>query len=454
MFQALRSIFVDYVGKLTPLKRFDSQKIKCDKLLWRIGDIDMRTASFGDLTSVVSELIFVSIVSNPQMLLKSSDYRGIAVLKVTSLLTSEPVFAVDTSHISFLDGYSFLDDNEHDASVLDPHQVNCLSLYNQLEFSMLLQNFCKETQRPSSHVLSFVMVEILRLYHPNIISKMLQNTNCFESTIVQSLNMYKEKLSEFESKVRVTASAKKDLVDSKFLFEHIRLPFVGALRLIFSEYLDKSQSQDENYILGLVEVLGGDVNFNVGLLRSNVPLMEECKQGILMLCLLYVFNNLNYTKIGNHTADLHLGQLISMIDGRGEVLKSNRFYRPLFLRSLPSRNQMQNFARNQGPFRGDWFEGKRPRRTSPVSSVPVTKQWSSSVSQAGTSKQGPRSPVSSVTDTDADEDLAVDHKPTREFDQNWGLPGSGLMEVEEDGMTTGDESNPCIDGPKGVATLD
>ena len=62
--------------------------------------------------------------------------------------------------------------------------------------------------------------------------------------------------------------------------------------------------------------------------------------------------------------------------------------------------------------------------------------------------------MSSVTDTDADEDLAVDHKPTREFDQNWGLPGSGLMEVEEDGMTTGDESNPCIDGPIGVATME
>ena len=207
---------MEYVGKLTPLKRLDSQKVKCDKLLLRMGDIDMRTADFGDLTSVVSELIFVSIVSNPQMLFKSSDYRGIPVLKITSLLTPEPVFAVDTSNISFLDGYSFLDDAEHDASVLDPYQVNCLTLYNQLEFSMLLQNFCKETQKPSAHVLSFVMVEILRLYNPNMICKMLQNTNCFESIIVQSLNMYKEKLSEFESKVRVAASAKKDLVNPKF----------------------------------------------------------------------------------------------------------------------------------------------------------------------------------------------------------------------------------------------
>ena len=440
---------MDYVGKLTPLKRSDSQKVKCDKLLSRIGDIDMRTASFGDLTSVVSELIFVSIVSNPQMLLKSSDYRGIAVLKVTSLLTSEPVFAVDTSQISFLDGYSFLDDAEHDASVLDPHQVNCLSLYNQLEFSMLLQNFCKETQRPSAHVLSFVMVEILRLYNPNMICKMLQNTNCFESIIVQSLNMYKEKLSEFESKVRVAASAKKDLVNPKFLFDHIRLPFVGALRLIFSEYLDKSQSQDENYILALVKVLGGTVNFNVGLLRSNVPLIEECKQGILMLCLLYVFNNLNYTKIGNHCADLHLGQLINTIEGRGEILKSNRFYRPLFLRTLPSRGQMQNFASNRGPFRGDRFEGKWPRRTSPVSYVSATKPWSSPVSQAGPSKQKPRSPVGSVTDTDADESLAANHIQTREFDQNWENPAPGLMDVEDDDLGTGDERRLTVSLPSG-----
>ena len=61
--------------------------------------MEMRTAEFCDLVSVVSELVFVSIVTNPQMLFKSSDYRGIAVLKITSLLTCEPVFAVDTSNI-------------------------------------------------------------------------------------------------------------------------------------------------------------------------------------------------------------------------------------------------------------------------------------------------------------------------------------------------------------------
>ena len=123
---------MEYVAKLTPLKRFDAQKVQCDKLLWRIGNIDMRTAEFGDLASVVSELIFVSIVSNPQMLFKSSDYQGIAVLKITSFFTPEPVFVVDTLNIRFLDGYSFLDDAEHDASVLDPYQQNCLILYNNL----------------------------------------------------------------------------------------------------------------------------------------------------------------------------------------------------------------------------------------------------------------------------------------------------------------------------------
>ena len=92
------------------------------------------------------------------------------------------------------------------------------------------------------------MVDILQLYTPNMISKMLQNANCFESIIAQSLNMYKERLGEFESKVRVTASAKKDLVDQKFLFNHVRLPSVGALRLVFSEYLDKSLSSDENFV--------------------------------------------------------------------------------------------------------------------------------------------------------------------------------------------------------------
>ena len=35
LFQALRTIFVDYVSNLTPLKRFDKNKLRCDKLLER-----------------------------------------------------------------------------------------------------------------------------------------------------------------------------------------------------------------------------------------------------------------------------------------------------------------------------------------------------------------------------------------------------------------------------------
>ena len=127
LFQALRAIFVDYVSKLTLLKRFDAQKIRCDKLLERIGKVNWMTAELVDLVSVASELIFVSIVTNPQVLLKTSDYRGIVILKITSLLQCEPTFAVDTSSIRFLDAYSFLDE-QYDASVLDPYQQNCFTL--------------------------------------------------------------------------------------------------------------------------------------------------------------------------------------------------------------------------------------------------------------------------------------------------------------------------------------
>ena len=292
---------------------------------------------------------------------------------------------------------------------------------------------------------------------------MLQNANCFESIIAQSLNMYKEKLGEFECKVRVTASAKKDLVDQKFLFDHIRLPFVGALRLVFSEYLDKTLSQDENFIFALVEVLGGTINCNVGLLKSKLPLVEECKNGILMLSLLYLFNNLNYTQNSNHCADLHLGQLIDTIEGRGEILKSNRFYRPLFLRTLTPSNRNSNagYANNRGSFRGDRFEVKRPRNVSPVPCAHVPKPWmddrslqSSPVSQASpvTASSEPRSPVGSVTR--ASESLAANRIQPRVCEQNWDIQAQVSMDVEDEDQGTEDESNPCLDDPIGVVQLD
>ena len=142
------------------------------------------------------------------------------------------------------------------------------------------------------------------------------------------------------------------------------MPFVGALRLVFSEYLDKSLSSDENFIFALVEVLGGTINCNVSLLQSDKPLAQECKNGVLLLALLYLHNNLNYTQNSNLSAELHLGQLIETIEWRGEVLKSNRYYRPLFLRTLVQRNSSA-YSNNRGGFR-ERFDVKRPRLVSPT----------------------------------------------------------------------------------------
>ena len=103
--QALRTIFVDYVSKLTPLKRFDTHKLRCDKLLERVGKVNWQTAELVDLVSIASELIMVSIVSNPHVLLKTSDYYGVALMKITSLLQCEPTFSVGQSSIRFLDAW-------------------------------------------------------------------------------------------------------------------------------------------------------------------------------------------------------------------------------------------------------------------------------------------------------------------------------------------------------------
>ena len=56
LFQALQAIFVDYVSKLTPFKRFNTHKLRCDKLLERIGKVNWMTAELVDLVSVASDL--------------------------------------------------------------------------------------------------------------------------------------------------------------------------------------------------------------------------------------------------------------------------------------------------------------------------------------------------------------------------------------------------------------
>ena len=86
---------------------------------------------------------------------------------------------------------------------------------------------------------------------------------------------------------------------------------------------------------------------------------------VSMLALLYFHNNLNYTQNSSHNAELHIGQLIDSIEGKGEVIKSNRYYRPLFLRTLVQKNSSA-YANNRPGFR-ERFDGKRPRITSPTS---------------------------------------------------------------------------------------
>ena len=58
--------------------------------------------------------------------------------------------------------------------------------------------------------------------------------------------------------------------------------------------------------------------------------------------------------------------------------------------------------------------------------------------------QASRNQVRSVTD-DASSSLATNHIQTREFDQNWENQDPVLMDVEDDDLGTGNESNPCID---------
>ena len=96
-------------------------------------------------------------------------------------------------------------------------------------------------------------------------------------------------------------------------------------------------------------------------MKSDQPLLKDCKQAIALLGLLYLHNNLNYTQKNQFNASLHMGQLKGTLDGT-DLIKSSRFYRPLFLRSLP-KNWLPSNA-NVGVRTN--FEMKRPRVEPPT----------------------------------------------------------------------------------------
>ena len=360
----MRIIFTDYIAKLVPLKRFDRNKLEINLLLEKVSKLDWQTANISEIVNIATCLVMVSIVNNPQIVLKNSDFRGIAVMKIMSLLRKDPCFVIDRTSIMFMDSYDLLDEH-FDLTVLDTYQQDCITLYHNLEYSNKIISFCEESSKDVKIVLSFVMTEILRLYNSRMISKMLSHASCFESIITQSINAFKEKIVEFDNKQRVNRNAKKDLLDQKFIFEHVKLPFVASFRMVFSEFLDGSVLTDENYLQCLVEVLGGTINCNVNILKSNQSLLKDCKQGISLLGLLYLHNNLNYTQKNTFNASLHMGQLKGTIDGI-DLIKSSRFYRPLFLRSLPKSWLPSN--PNLGVRAS--FEMKRPRVELPPSAAP------------------------------------------------------------------------------------
>ena len=364
----MRIIFTDYIAKLVPLKRFDRNKLEINLLLEKVSKIDWPNAHIDEIVYISTCLVFVSIVTNPHIILQNNDFRGVAVIKIMSLLRKDPCFAIDRSSISFMDSYDLLDEH-FDLSVLDAYQQECITLYNNLEYSNKIISFCEESGQDVKTVLSFIMTEIIRLYQSRMISKMLSHASCFESIITQSINAFKERVVEFENKQRVHRNAKKDLLDMKFIFEHVKLPFVATFRIVFSEFLDNSVLTDENYLHSLVEVLGGSVNSNVNILKSSQPLLKTCKTGIAMMGLLYLHNNLNYTQKSNFNASLHMGQLKQTIDGFDSI-KSSRFYRPLFLRSMPK----SWLSTNANPGARPSFEMKRPRVDLPPPAPPAVPE--------------------------------------------------------------------------------
>ena len=361
----MRIIFTDYISKLVPLKRFDRNKLEINLLLEKVSKIDWPNANIDEIVNISTCLVMVSIVTNPHIILKNSDFRGVAVMKIMSLLRKDPCFTIDRTSIMFMDSYDLLDEH-FDLTVLDTYQQECITLYHNLEYSNKIISFCEESGQDVKTVLSFIMTEILRLYQSRMISKMLSHASCFESIITQSINAFKEKIVEFENKQRVNRNAKKDLLDQKFIFEHVKLPFVATFRMVFSEFLDGSVLTDENYLHSLVEVLGGSINCNVNILKSSQSLLKTCKTGISLMGLLYLHNNLNYTQKNTFNASLHMGQLKGTIDGV-DLIKSSRFYRPLFLRSMPK----SWLSSNSNPGARASFEMKRPRVELPPPAPPA-----------------------------------------------------------------------------------
>ena len=120
MFQALRLIFTDYISKLVPLKRFDKNKLEINLLLERVSRLDWQNAKISEIVNISTCLVMVSIVTNPHIVLKNSDYRGIAVMKIMSLLRKDPSFVIDRSSILFMDSYDLLDEH-FDLTVLDTY---------------------------------------------------------------------------------------------------------------------------------------------------------------------------------------------------------------------------------------------------------------------------------------------------------------------------------------------
>ena len=93
--------------------------------------MDLQTAEISEIVSKSTCLVMVSIVTNPHMLLKNSDYHGIALMKIMSLLRKDPSFVIDRSCILFMYSYNLLDEH-FDLTVLDTYQQDCITLYHNL----------------------------------------------------------------------------------------------------------------------------------------------------------------------------------------------------------------------------------------------------------------------------------------------------------------------------------
>ena len=315
-----------YFCKLTPLRNMERILLGKDMFITQMCNYNWHS-SRSEIITVCIKIALYSLLNNPVILIDDEIQRGIFLKKVDSLLADVPSTTTTSQITSLLREY----DQNQETRVFSDWENSVIQLYESV---ILTQALGDDSDGVNTDLAIFIVDKLMSFYNVNVIPKFLSNSGLLNNKTAEMIQLYKEKENSQQQDFRAKDKSRTDLKDFTYLQKVILSGFQQSVAVLINTFLGVDTPID-SILDAFSEVFGCDKADGV---FQDKTITKEQMEGIHMVLLLYVYNNLNFSVDQKHRRLFNAVEFTAFMKGEHVdfVARNPRFSRPILLRSRTS----------------------------------------------------------------------------------------------------------------------